>query len=207
MKKGLVALLLLVGVGAVTGTVAYLTDKTDEVKNEFHLNGMNLVLHDETLGSRSMDITPLAVIKREPTVEHTGGADAYVKLDVSVPYVKAKLSVEDNKKVEEKETPLYTYNIANVDGYTWNKIGDTKHENNYEINSYEYGKIENGKFVAVPLREGETTKAPLFDNLQLVNIIEGNISRFKTLKVKVDMYGISSEGFKDSSEAWSTLNN
>lgn len=207
MKKYMVALLLLVGVGSVAGTVAYLTDKTDEVKNEFHLNGMNLVLHDDTLGSRSMDTTPLAVIKREPTVEHVGGADAYVRLDISVPYVKAKLSVDENKKVEEKKTPLYSYKIANVDGYTWNKIGDTQYKNNYEINSYEYGKIENGQFVALPLKEGETTKSPLFQELQLVNIIEGNISRYKTLKVRVDMQAVSSNGFKTSEEAWSTINN
>ena len=93
MKKGLalvLALTLLV-VGAVAGTLAWLTDKTDAVVNTFTTSGIDIGLKEEagtnnTTGGKDFKMIPGHTITKNPvTWVEKGSEDCYlfVKLDKS----------------------------------------------------------------------------------------------------------------------------
>ena len=86
MKKKSLALLLaiaIVVVGAVAGTVAWLTDKTPSVKNTFTTSDIDI---DLTETNREYKMIPGWTIAKDPTVTVKAGSEAcylFVKLEES----------------------------------------------------------------------------------------------------------------------------
>ena len=87
MKKKSLALLLaiaIVVVGAVAGTVAWLTDKTPSVTNTFTTSDINIELTETT--GESYKMIPGCTIKKDPKVTVKTGSEAcylFVKLEKS----------------------------------------------------------------------------------------------------------------------------
>lgn len=86
-KKSLISMLAtlsLVGVIMVGATLAYLTDKTDDVVNTFTIGKVDIDLTEPNWKPEDgLDLEPGAEIAKDPTVTNTGKNDAYVAVKVT----------------------------------------------------------------------------------------------------------------------------
>lgn len=184
--KIIVSSVLLSGVLVMAGSYAYLTDKSDTLENTFKTSSSNLTIHDNILGSDTMGLTPLSKVKKSPVVENIDKSPSYVTLSVTVPYLNVAVASDDGKSFTKEEQPIYSFDTASVDNYTWEKIGENISSDEITY-TYVYGKLEDNVFKKVALAGGETTKCPLFNEIQLKNIIEGEIPSNKVLGVSLEL--------------------
>ncbi len=86
-KKSLISMLAtlsLVGVIMVGATLAYLTDKTDDVVNTFTIGKVDINLTEPNWKPEDgLDVEPGAEIAKDPTVTNTGKNDAFVAVKVT----------------------------------------------------------------------------------------------------------------------------
>ncbi len=86
-KKSLISMLAtlsLVGVIMVGATLAYLTDKTDDVVNTFTIGKVDINLTEPNWKpEEGLDLEPGAEIAKDPTVTNTGKNDAFVAVKVT----------------------------------------------------------------------------------------------------------------------------
>lgn len=85
-KKSLLSMLValsLVAVIMVGATLAYLTDKTDEVVNTFTIGNVDIDLTEPSWDpNNAQDLEPGAEVAKDPIVTNTGKNDAYVAVSV-----------------------------------------------------------------------------------------------------------------------------
>lgn len=188
MKRTKLIIALFLTAGIVAGTGAYLTDKSDILENTFRFGEINLTLEDNLLGTDTMDLTPLSVIKRQPNVRNMDDKSSYVNVNVEIPYLDIEVVNEDGKSVTKGKQALYTFEVASKNEYTWKKTGEKiSSSGDTIIYSYVYGKIENGVFKKEELSGGEVTKCPLFNEIQLKNIVEGEIPNTDIQSVSIEI--------------------
>lgn len=188
LKRSKIAVALLLVAGVIGGTGAYLTDKSDILENTFRFGTVNLTLEDNLVGSDTMNLTPLSVIKRQPNVRNIDNKSSYVSVNVEIPYLNVEVVNEDGKSVTKEKQPLYTFEVANNNGYTWNKTGEKISDSGDTIiYSYVYGKIENGVFKKKELLGGEVTECPIFNEIQLKNIVEGEVPDTDIQSVSIEI--------------------
>lgn len=86
-KKSLASMLIalgLVGVIMIGATMAYLTDKTDDVVNTFTIGRVNIDLTEPSWNPEDAeDLEPGAEIAKDPIVTNNGKNDAYVAVQVT----------------------------------------------------------------------------------------------------------------------------
>ena len=102
------SLVLLVG-GVIGGTVAWLTAKTDEVKNVFTTSDIGVTLEETT---NTYKMIPGWTIPKDPKVTLEANSEAcyvFVKIDED-------LGAWDDNKAEDKFTDYLSYTVA--DGWT-----------------------------------------------------------------------------------------
>lgn len=82
--KKIIALVLclVLAIGAVSGTLAYLTDRDSEV-NTFTVGDVKIDLHEEFV--QASQLMPGVDVKKEVTIENTGKNDAWVWFTYAVP--------------------------------------------------------------------------------------------------------------------------
>ena len=179
MKKKLVAIFLCVAmlaVAAVSGTLAYFTDK-DEKTNVFTVGNVDIVLTepkwDATGAAEAQDVYPGEALAKDPTVTNQGKNPCFVRISVT----------ELDQFVEKfGQNAMIKYRTAYVDGALGE--GWVLHTDGY----FYYTKV---------LQPGESTTA-LFDQIVMPFELTNNAT---TEDIVVTAYAAQAQGAKPSFSA------
>lgn len=186
----------------IGGVFAYFTDR--EVKeNTFTIGKISLDLTetewDETNGE---SMTPGKILPKNPVVTNDGKNAEYVFLEVEVPIKNVVLADENGEKLPAAQTELFTYDINQ--GWTEWKAAEKDEQAMIVRHYYVYGT----KAKCEVLNVGAKTPS-LFDEIQLVNLVEGQGLEEQNLIVPVKAYGIQTEdllnGVSDPVQVWELL--
>jgi predicted ribosomally synthesized peptide with SipW-like signal peptide len=203
-KIGALFLVLALMVASLSGISAYFTD-VDSATNTFEVGEIDIELKEPNWPGEP-DVNPNHTTPKDPQIYNKGKSDAFVFLEVFVPY-------EDNIVVAEQDgTPkdaatveLFTY--ATNPG--WVQISrETKSEN--EVVRYVYAYVGDNTENLKALAHGETTTA-LFDEITFINVVEGQGLENTTQNILVNAYGIQTNdingGKTDPQSVWAVITN
>lgn len=190
----------MIGVMAIGGTMAYLTD-SETATNTFTIGKVQIDLEEPNYPGNDdpavQNIVPNQVIKKDPQVENTGVNDAIVYLKVEVP--KANVITAQANGTREEAAVKELFDLKNLDTTNWVLVDSTTDDNAKATYVYAYKKA---------LAKDTKTEA-LFDSVQLKNVIEGQIDE-ATENLKVSAYAIQStnilEGDADLAETLDETN-
>ena len=212
MKTGLLCGAL-AGVMTIGGIMAYFTDG-DTATNTTTVGKISIDLQEPNWEPEE-DITPGQDIRKDPLVKNDGVNDAYMFLEVKVPYANVTIANEDGTKGAKADTELFSYKVN--DG--WVEVGTAaKDEENHVITHlYAYGTADNMTAVAADASTGT-----LFDYVRFANVIEGegleettqdiviNAYAIQTLNVndaKTEIDGNNADGKVKPADVWEVLHN
>ena len=173
MKKAalLLGVLCLASIGGVS---AYLTDY-DKADNQFTVGKVEIELQEPEWDPEEHTKIELGKeIPKDPQIINTGVNDAFVYLEVSVPMADVIAADQDGNRLERKMQELFSYQA----GASWTKLKSEPVEENM-VYVYAYNEI----------LEPEETTDPLFETMNFLNIIEGQLDMQK-LSVPVRAYAI-----------------
>lgn len=175
---------------AVGSTVAYLTD-AETATNTFTVGKVKIALSEPNYpgndSDQAKDLVPNEIVKKDPQVKNVGINDAIIYLKVEVPKADVTL-VEDggargNKKVQE----IFTLkNLKTGDDDTWMEIRKDDSTTDKCVYVFAY-KTKLAK---------DTTTTPLFDEVRLKNVLEGEIDA-TTQNIKINAYAIQADNILD----------
>lgn len=188
LKAGILASAM-AGCLLIGGISAYFTD-TDSATNTFTVGRVEIDL-EEPSWNPPEEITPKQEFPKDPQVTNTGINDAYIFLEVTVPYAEIVTVNDSGMRNEKKNTELFEYELK--DG--WKELEDRKivDENTKTVRHlYAYCKDE----MMTAVKKGETTTS-LFDYIRFANIIEDEGLEGASLDVLVKAYGIQTKNLKD----------
>lgn len=205
MTLAAAAAMLIVGV-----TISYLIASTSK-DNVFSLGDVKLTLTEDSFPSSIDDriMPPKGIVKKDPCVINTGSSEQYVFLKVTVPLVKVQIVNENDNKINESgKAYREIFNIISSDPEA---LSDTSGEDfnvtdrgsfsydpkwrflkSYEdltdcTHTYIFGYSE-----LLPPENNNITK-PLFDKIQLRNILEYEITETDIESVRVNAFGIQAK--------------
>ena len=187
--KNVVMALTLAALLLVGGVFAYLTD-TDTQTNTFTMGNVEIDLTEPTwdeypdnngdgVPDPAEDIWAGKVIAKDPTITNTGDNDAYVYLMVSVPKQNIVTAQADGTPNEAAVTQLFNYTVNG--GWTLLKSNTSGADENVYLYAYD-----------TALAPTEVTATALFDEIEFVNVIEGQILSDVTFNIPVVAYAIQS---------------
>lgn len=175
----------MMGVMAIGGTMAYLTD-SETATNTFTVGKVQIDLQEPSYDGLTEEdrknLVPNQIVTKDPQVENVGNNEALVFLKVEMPKKNVIVADKDGTRKPAADTELFTMLNASVgDGaeQKWFELaGDNSGaENNIHVYAYKE-----------KLAVGATT-AKLFDSVQLQNIIEGQVDT-ATENIKITAYAI-----------------
>ena len=182
--------LLIGGVGAGS-TVAYLTDQTDTIHNEFTVGSIKIETVDNYTPPTD-EVVPNQQVSKEVSVENTGKNTAVVYLEVDVPMENCTTVANDGTKGEKKLQDL-VYFQQEKDPITmqqnnfstdWELLDDHVNETT-KVHTYIFG-------LKTVLPEGETA-TNLFEKYQVRNIVEDEVLGGTVLNIDVKSYAIQAD--------------
>ncbi|MCI6675871.1 MAG: SipW-dependent-type signal peptide-containing protein [Clostridiales bacterium] len=206
------AVMALVSIFVVTSVFAYFTDK-DKQTNTFTIGDVAIDLKEENWDAlpRSEDTNndgkitnddipneakhmyPTQEIEKDPSVVNQGSNSAWVYLQVTVPKAEVIAADKDGNRLnggKAASTQLYEYR---ADDTEWQLLKENKQAVN--ANVYLYG-------VKAPVASGNQT-VPLFENVTLVNLIEGQLDPNSIQMIDIKAFAIQSDNTGTNMEAWS----
>ena len=201
MKKKLLimggALACLAGVG---GIMAYFTD-TDEAENNFVIGKIDIDL-EEPNWTEPENILPNQTIVKDPQVKNVGVNDAFIFLEVEVPYENVVTANANGTKNAAADTELFSYTLNTG----WVEIGEAVKANGVVTHLYAYGTD-----AAMTALAANATTPALFSNVTFANVIEGQDLETTTQTINVKAYGIQTTnvngGVTDPVAVWAVVNN
>ena len=177
------ALCGLVGIIAIGGTAAYLTDY-DSAVNEFTVGKVDIeLLEPNWHPEEHTDMEPTEVLSKDPQIKNIGVNDAFVYLEVSVPMADIITADSAGNRVDSKLTELFTFTKKN----NWTQL-ESKVSGDHRVYTYAYNEI----------LEPQQTSGALFDSVTFANIIEGQLDAAQ-LEVPVRAYAIQTVNTGDDS--------
>lgn len=195
--------LSMLGVGA---SLAYLTD-SEATTNTFTAGQVQIDL-EEMLWDQAMDtdgngipdqaenMVPNEIVGKDPVVENTGANDAIVFLRVKSPKKMVTVCEDNGTKGERKIQELFNFKSQSFRGYDNPII----HENGWDSSWTELKSRENEDDTQktyvfayiMTLKPGEKTFA-LFDQVQLKNLIEGDLGVDEIANIEVTALAIQAD--------------
>ena len=177
------ALCGLVGIIAIGGTAAYLTDY-DSAVYEFTVGKVDIeLLEPNWHPEEHTDMEPTEVLSKDPQIKNIGVNDAFVYLEVSVPMADIITADSAGNRVDSKLTELFTFTKKN----NWTQL-EAKVSGDHRVYTYAYNEI----------LEPQQTSGALFDSVTFANIIEGQLDAAQ-LEVPVRAYAIQTVNTGDDS--------
>lgn len=184
----------ILGVIAVSGVVAYLTD-TETATNNFTIGNVDIELiepsWDDATDTNKNDVPDFAenlvsnqTVAKDPKVKNVGNNKAYVYLTVEVPKESVVTAAADgtlNNSGEATSTPLFSY-VANTTD--WTEITSAKVETTTSVKRVYYYKEAIDK-------NAETSK--LFEEVTLVNLVDGQVEPNVIKSININAYAIQSD--------------
>ena len=189
--KNVVMALTLAALLLVGGVFAYLTD-TDTQTNTFTMGNVEIDLTEPTwdeypdnngdgVPDPAEDIWAGKVIAKDPTITNTGDNAAYVYLMVTVPKQAVRTAQADGtpEPTPGDSTQLFNYTVN--EGWALLKSNTSGADENVYLYAYDTALVP-----------GATTATALFDEIEFVNVIEGQIASDVTFNIPVVAYAIQS---------------
>ncbi len=196
---------------AITGIFAYFTDKDDKT-NAFVVGDVSIDLKEEkwdelprsedTDGDGKVDTNdipdeanhmyPTQKIVKDPAVINQGSNSAWIYLQVAVPKAEVVTADLDGNRLNDGKavlTQLYEYK---ADETEWTLLKQNTDAVN--ANVYLYA-------VKSPVEPQKQT-VPLFQEIALVNVIEGQLDPKEVQMIDVKAFAIQSDNTGTSIEAW-----
>ena len=191
-----VALAAFTGMVSVTGVLAYFTDR-EEAENVVTMGAVEIELEEPSYPGNDSEevhhIYPGQKIPKDPQVTNTGKNPAYIRQEVWIPLGDVRVYNPEGGCMALEDTELVTYTL--LDG--WKEEESLREQVEwdgalYMRHIYSYNRI---------LEPGEKT-SPVFSELKVINLIEGEIPGGTLEKIPVKAHGIQSQGFDSAEEAW-----
>ena len=221
MKKTtkVLALLLcavLLVVGSVMGTLAYLTSQ-DSVTNTFTVGNVAIELneadvkadgtyengHDTRVDANEYHLLPGHTYYKDPTVTVNGGSeDCYVRMKVKVEGLSSlKEAMPKEKFADYYDGDLFLLQklVSDWSGSVWACVGFDAETSTYEFR-YVGPKAPNGY---VPKAEGNTVLEDLFTAITIPETLDNDaVAKLANVKIVVTAEAIQADGFANAAEAW-----
>lgn len=199
MKRVLpvVALVLVVALASIGGTIAWLTDKTDEVKNTFTVGNINITLDEAKVGDDGKALTGESAERVKANSYKLVPGNTYDK----DPTVTVKLNSENCYlfvKFEEVNNPstYLTYTSTLTDANGWTQGDGTAIPANVWYRTVGFsGNDQSWKLLAgdsIVVKADDVTKA--------------NVETAAKAELKWTAYAIQTANTGSAAEAWAKLN-
>ena len=209
MKKtiAIVALVVLVAVASVLGTLAYLTS-TDTVKNTFTVGKVNITLDEAEVDMNGVAVTPAKRVKKNEyklMPGHTYTKDPMVTvLAGSEPsYIKMTVTFSKANELDAIFAPTgadLTSIFKGYDSANWIAKGNTK-DAAANTRTYEFWYKET---VGAPT--ADVALDALFDSITIPGeITQAQLETIKDMTITVTAYAIQADGFADAEAAWAAF--
>ena len=205
IKLGALLLVLAIMLSSLTGISAYFTD-TDTATNTFTVGEVSIDLQEPSWDGDT-DTTPNMTTPKDPQVLNDGVSDAFVFLEVSVPYAdNIVIADADGTKNTAATAELFTYTIK--DG--WVEVGTPTTDAEAGVVKHVYAYIGDNASDLKALAANETTPT-LFDEITFVNVVENQGLETTELDVVINAYGIQTNdingGKTDPAGVWEVVMN
>ena len=211
MKKtiAIVALVVLVAVASVLGTLAYLTS-TDTVKNTFTVGKVNITLDEAEVDMNGVAVTPAKRVKKNEyklMPGHTYTKDPMVTvLAGSEPsYFKMTVTFSKANELDAIFAPTgadLTSIFKGYDSANWIAKGNTK-DAAANTRTYEFWYKET---VGAPT--ADVALDALFDSITIPGeITQAQLETIKDMTITVTAYAIQADGFANADAAWAKFSN
>lgn len=202
-KTQLLTLAALLTAGAIgtTTTMAYLTDNESHT-NTFTVGNVTTDLeephwdttdeNDDGTPDAAENIVALQEVSKDPVMHNTGDNDAVVFLKVTVPVKTVKTAALDGTLEEEKAQEIF-YLKDEADAVTalvnhfdenWIELSDKEDGTDYSTDTRTYVFGYKTKLAAKSKTE------PLFDKVQLKNVVEGSLESDVANDILVEGYAL-----------------
>lgn len=209
MKKtiAIVALVVLVAVASVLGTLAYLTS-TDTVKNTFTVGKVNITLDEAEVDMNGVAVTPAKRVKKNEyklMPGHTYTKDPMVTvLAGSEPsYIKMTVTFSKANELDAIFAPTgadLTSIFKGYDSANWIAKGNTK-DAAANTRTYEFWYKET---VGAPT--ADVALDALFDSITVpVTITNEQLATIEGMTITVNAYAIQADGFANAEAAWAAF--
>lgn len=188
----------ILGSMAVGGTLAYLTD-TETAVNTFTVGDVKVDMSEPSYpGNESEDVkdlVPNEEVAKDPQVTNTGVNDAIVFMKVEVPVRDVTLVNSDGTKGTKEPTELFWFKDADDTQGTFSNNWSDKWTD-LSASKGKEGTSDGSTTTYVfaystPITKDEVTE-PLFDKIQLKNIVENEVTPGEAQNVVITTYAIQS---------------
>ena len=178
------------------GAWAYFTDR-QEAENVLTMGSVEIQLEEPQYPGNDTDevhnIYPGQTIPKDPQVANTGQNPAYVRQEFWIPIGNVKVFRPQGGYTQLTGAELVTYEIQ--EGWT----EQTELKKQVEIDGKAY--IRHVYNYDTVLEPGEKT-TPLFTNIQVINLIEGEIPGGTLEQIPIKAHAVQSQGFGNAAAAW-----
>lgn len=150
-------------------------------------NGEIQLIESNWNSENAKNIYPSQSVVKNPQIKNIGNIDEYAYIQVGVPIKNVKTVSDDEKVIDAKPTELFTYEV-NKD---WVLL-EEKEDKDYAVKVYGYKN-------PIP-PDAETTC--LFESVDFVNVLQGELQDDTSLSIKVQGIGIQSDNNSSLEEAF-----
>lgn len=208
MKKtiAVIAVAMLLVVGSVLGTLAYLTS-TDSVENTFTVGKVAITLDEakvdangaaltgeqaERVKANSYKLMPGHTYDKDPQVTVKAGSElSYIKLVVTIE------GANDADALFKANNIAINSVVTGLDNNTWVLKSNTV-DRETSIRTYEFWYKD-----AVSASNADVKLPALFSKITVPGTItNAQLETISNLKIKVTAYAIQADGFTDATAAW-----
>ena len=195
---------VLLVVTTVFTTMAYLTSKTDVVKNTFTYGKVEITLDEAKVDEYGLEdeaadrvlgneykLIPGHTYVKDPTVTVAADSEAsYIRMIVTIS------DIADVKEVFGSDF-LPQYFVKGWDNTKWITTGKVIETNDTATYEFRY-------YTTVSTVDGEAEKLePLFTHIFIPGTIENEaLAKLEDMEVNVIAYAIQADGFEDAEDAW-----
>lgn len=194
-KKNLVRVIVAVGLVCVLaiGLIsAYFTD-VETASNVFTIGKIDVELQEPNWVEPN-SVLPEQELAKDPQVKNVGTNDAYVFLEVEVPYANIVTANDDGTKNATTDTELFTYTVND----DWVSVGEKVKNENTKTVTYLYAYGTDTEMTALVK---DATTATLFDYIKFVNVVDGQSLETTIQNVTVKAYAIQTSNINDGKTA------
>ncbi len=178
----------------VGGLAAYFTDG-DTAANTFTVGKVSIDLQEPDWDpEEGEDLTPEKEIPKDPQVANDGTNDAFVFLQVSVPYASVMTANEDGTKNEAADTELFSYTVNSG----WTEVGTAVKDASAGTITHLYAYGSGQAMTALP---ADQTTPSLFDTVKFANIVEDQELEGTELSIIINSYAIQTENISNGTTA------
>ena len=191
-KKSIVSLIVIAALAISMLSVglisAYFTD-TETQTNVFTVGKIDVELLEPNWAEPT-NILPEQEFAKDPQIKNVGVNDAYVFMEVEVPYANIVTATDDGSKNASADTELFTYEVN--DGWVLMGSGEKNETNKTVTYLYAYA-VDNEMTV---LNKDATTNT-LFDYIKFVNVVDGQGIEGGIQNVVVKAYAVQTTNIND----------